>query len=101
LLLSNYNDMNYIMDLDVRDFMNLLNELYKDIHRETKDKQEERLFHTWGYMLPMMKEPMDYPTYKRKAMSRRTGSRRKKSDYSGLIDRVEKIRIRHQSEAGD
>ena len=67
MLLSNYSDMEYIYNLDVEDFIELVVILKNKTIKEMEDKREEMLFHRWGYELPLMKEYITFADYKKLA----------------------------------
>ena len=91
--------MNYVMDLEVEDFTLLVEQMLKRKHDDLEVKREERFFNTWGYQLPIMKEPLNYHDFKKKHYN--TGQviskRRKKKNYDKQIDKFEEIRKRHQA----
>ena len=94
--------MNYVMDLDVEDFTLLVEQMLKKKHDDLEAKREERFFNIWGYQLPIMKEPLNYHEFKKRyynktTTSKRTQVKKNNKENKKLIDRIEKIKERHQA----
>lgn len=87
--------MDYVFSLDVDDFIELMNTLNAKLLDKIEEKQEEMLFHRWGYELPLMKEYITFDAYKKLAYKK---PKQKVSEEESikLIERIEAIRIKHQ-----
>ena len=94
--------MNFVMDLEVEDFTLLVEQMLKKKHDDLEVKREERFFNIWGYQLPIMKEPLNYHEFKKKyynktTTNKRTQAKKNKKENKKLIDRIEKIKEKHQA----
>lgn len=95
--MSNYNDLNFIFNLDIEDFLDLVEEALKKEDLARKDKQEELLLHRWGYELMhhcFMEKPIQFEEYKDIIFGRKKTKTKKysKEENEKLIEEMNKIK---------
>lgn len=94
--MSNYNDINFILDLEIDDFIGLREKLAEKEEKELEDKRDEFLLHRWGYELGHMEKVIQFEEYRDIAIGKK-GNKRAKSNVDKisneeLIERINKIK---------
>lgn len=84
------------MELSIDDFVQLVNEMYKQINADRKKEYEQRSFEMWGYTLPVAKEPREYVFRDPEKPSSKTTK-----TVDEIKEKAERIRKKHQAKAGD
>ena len=92
--------MEYIFNLEIVDFIELLETLDSNIKEEFGNKQDELLLHKWGYELIFMDEYMTLGEYIDLSKSK-PKIEISDEDNIELIEKIEKIRIKHQEKVGE
>ena len=87
--------MEYVYNLEVSDFIELTNTLNKQLIKEQEEKQDELLFHRWGYELPLMEKYMTFNDYKKLAYKKPKQVVSEEESVE-IIKRIEAIRLKHQ-----
>lgn len=104
--MSNYNDLNFIFNLDIEDFLDLVEEALRKEDLARKDKQEELLLHRWGYELMFMEKPIQFEEYKDIAFGKKKVKTNKysKEENEKLIEemnRIKELDQRRSKEGGE
>lgn len=87
--------MNYVFSLEPSDFIELINTLDDRLSKELQEKQDELLFHRWGYELPLMEKYISFKEYK-DLVYKKPKQSVSEADGIELIERIERIRKKHQ-----
>ena len=93
-MLSNYNDINFILELDADTFIKLIDETIEIESVKREDKIDEFLLHRWGYELNYMEKPIGFEEYRKIALGgnkKTTESKNQKSNEQ-LIEEIERIK---------
>ena len=93
-MLSNYNDINFILELDADTFIKLIDETIEIESVKREDKIDEFLLHRWGYELSYMEKPIGFEEYRGIALGKNkktTESKNQKSNEQ-LIKEIERIK---------
>lgn len=101
--MSNYSDIDFIMNLEVGDFIEMVEKSFERENEAAKLKRDELLLHRWGYELPFMEEVLTFNEYRDLAINN-TGKRedtKSISKYTNdeLIEKIERIREKDQARA--
>lgn len=90
--------MNYILGLDVEDFVELLDKAIEKEGDKNEREFDKFLLHRWGYELQFMEEPMQFSEYRNISLglvsSDTNNSKNDKAnvDNEDLIKRIEKLK---------
>lgn len=94
MLLSNYSDINFILELDADTFIKLIDETIEIESVKRDDKIDEFLLHRWGYELDYMENPIGFEEYRKIALGRseKTNKSKDKKSNEQLIKEIERIK---------
>ena len=106
-LLSNYSSVDFIFDLEVDDFLEVLNKsLERDKQRieaenlERDNKVDEILVHLWGYQLPFLEKKISYGAYRDRILNEsKPKAKITKQDNQMLIEEMERLKSIDQNRA--
>lgn len=99
-MLSNYSDLAYVFNLDVRDFIELVERMLASEVEKAEKEVENKLYFRWVMDMLFAEEPMNFQKYKERAFEqaqpKKQRVQKKVETSKEITDRFERISQAYQ-----